>query len=135
MYVLYALDLCAGCQTPLFDAKEKFHSGTGWPSFASPLLSSVDPNVVNVEMEDVSNIQYQLAGAEVRCHSCGGHLGDVFADGFLFVGTPAFATGKRYCIDGGALLFAPKDQKSTEQLEIVRGDMPPKAGQRPVFLG
>ena len=46
-------------------------------------------------MEDVSTFQYQLVGAEVRCHSCGGHLGDVFADGFLFPGTPAFATGKR----------------------------------------
>lgn len=46
-------------------------------------------------MENVSNIQYQLAGAEVRCQTCGGHLGDVFADGFLFPGTPAFATGKR----------------------------------------
>lgn len=78
--------LCAGCQAPLFDAKEKFHSGTGWPSFASPLMSSSDAKVSNVEMEDVSTFQYQLAGAEVRCHTCGGHLGDVFADGFLFVG-------------------------------------------------
>jgi peptide-methionine (R)-S-oxide reductase len=128
-------DLCAGCQTPLFDGKEKFHSGTGWPSFAAPLMSAADPKVSNVEMEDVSTFQYQLAGAEVRCHSCGGHLGDVFADGFLFVGTPAAITGKRYCIDGAALLFAPREQKSTEELEILRGDLPPKSGQKRVFLG
>lgn len=126
---------CSGCQTPLFDAKEKFHSGTGWPSFAYPLMSSADSNVSNVEMEDMSAFQYKLAGAEVRCHSCGGHLGDVFADGFLFVGTPAAKTGQRYCIDGAALLFAPQLQKSSEKLEIVRGDLPPRNGQRPVFLG
>lgn len=122
--------LCAGCQTPLFDANQKFHSGTGWPSFASPLMSSTDPKISNVEMEDVSTFQYQLAGAEVRCHSCGGHLGDVFAGGFLFQGTPAAVTGKRYCIDGSALLFAPTEQLSTEQIEIVRGDLPPKSGKR-----
>lgn len=58
-------------------------------------MSKSDPDVSNVEMEDVSKVQYQLAGAEVRCKSCGGHLGDVFADGFLFPGTPAFVTGKR----------------------------------------
>lgn len=67
---------CAGCGTPLFDAGEKFHSGTGWPSFAKPIGNN------NVETEDVSRVQYQLAGAEVRCQKCGGHLGDVFADGF-----------------------------------------------------
>ncbi|KAL7466969.1 hypothetical protein ACHAXS_007237 [Conticribra weissflogii] len=118
---------CAGCGTPLFDAKEKFHSGTGWPSFASPIMSTSNPSVSNVEMEDVSSIQYQLAGAEVRCRTCGGHLGDVFADGFLFVGTPAFVTGKRYCIDGGALVFVPSDQKaSAGEVEIVRGDLPPR---------
>lgn len=126
---------CAGCQTPLFEAKEKFHSGTGWPSFASPLMSSMDPKISNVEMEDVSTFQYQLAGAEIRCNTCGGHLGDVFADGFLFVGTRAAVTGKRYCIDGGALLFAPEKQNPTEQLEIVRGDLPPKSGTKPVFMG
>ena len=64
-------------------------------SFAAPTMSKTNPDVSNVEMEDVSTFQYQLAGAEVRCRTCGGHLGDVFADGFLFPGTPAFATGKR----------------------------------------
>jgi peptide-methionine (R)-S-oxide reductase len=118
---------CAGCGTPLFDATQKFHSGTGWPSFA---------NIVNdnVEMEDVSRIQYQLAGAEVRCKTCGGHLGDVFADGFLFPGTPAIITGKRYCIDGAALAFVPKDGRG--EIDIVMGDSPPPKGARgPMFPG
>jgi len=131
--------VCAGCGTPLFDAKEKFHSGTGWPSFASPVMNNESPRVSNVEMEGVSQIQYQLAGAEVRCQTCGGHLGDVFADGFLFPGTPAFVTGKRYCIDGAALLFVPREQKggSDGELEMVRGDLPPKngGGRGPSFPG
>ena len=115
--------VCAGCQSELFDAKQKFHSGTGWPSFAKGIGD-------NVEIEDVSKIQFQLAGAELRCHACGGHLGDVFADGYLFAGTPAMATGKRYCIDGAALVFAPADGG-----EKVRGDLPAKNGGRPVFPG
>lgn len=58
-----------------------------------------------------------LVGAELRCKNCGGHLGDVFNDGYLFVGTPAFKTGKRFCIDGYALIFYTKFG-----LEEVRGD-------------
>ena len=104
---------CAGCSTPLFPSTAKFHSGTGWPSFAS----TVDRNV---QVETVGALQKTLGGADVRCASCGGHLGDVFQDGFLFVGTPAFVTGERYCIDGGALLFEPKDGG-----DIIRGDVRP----------
>jgi len=99
-------------------------------------MSTSNPSVSNVEMEEMSKIQFQLAGAEVRCQSCGGHLGDVFADGFLFPGTPAFVSGKRYCIDGAALVFAPKEQKvnADGELEIVRGDLPPpKNGGSPAF--
>ena len=71
----------------------------------------------------------------IRCQTCGGHLGDVFADGYLFPGTPAFATGKRYCIDGAALAFVPKEQKREGELEVVQGDLPPKNKRRPVFQG
>jgi peptide-methionine (R)-S-oxide reductase len=57
---------CAGCGTKLFVASEKFHSGTGWPSFAS--------GVEGVEVEKVNPLQAGLAGAEVRCATCGGKL-------------------------------------------------------------
>lgn len=70
-------------------------------------------------MEDVNAIQANLVGAELRCRDCGGHLGDVFSDGFLFLGTPAFVSGKRYCIDGAALVFRPAAQGEP----VVRGDI------------
>ena len=62
--------VCAGCNTPLFDSKDKFSSGTGWPSFSSALEG--------VEEEDVDQLRATLDGREVRCSTCGGHLGDLF---------------------------------------------------------
>jgi len=105
--------VCAGCNTPLFSSAEKFHSGTGWPSFAMGIDN-------NVQVEKVNPVQASIAGAELRCATCGGHLGDVFQDGFLFVGTPAAKSGKRYCIDGAALVFKPSGGG-----EDVFGDVPP----------
>ena len=102
---------CAGCGTPLFSSSEKFDSGTGWPSFAQGLKG--------VEIEDVSLAKAGLFGAELRCATCGGHLGDVFLDGKIFVNTPAFVSGKRFCIDGAALVFEPKDGSAS-----VPGDKP-----------
>lgn len=89
--------LCAGCGVPLFSSREKFESGTGWPSFASGL---------NVEVERVAFDG--MYGAELRCDTCGGHLGDRFKDGAFFPGTRAAETGYRYCIDGAALVFVPE---------------------------
>jgi peptide-methionine (R)-S-oxide reductase len=111
---------CAGCGTALFHSKAKFHSGTGWPSFATAFNESV------VEVESLNRVQASLSGAEVRCHTCGGHLGDVFADGWVFQGTPAAESGKRYCIDGAALIFHPEDGSTPS----VVGDQSP---DKPVF--
>jgi peptide-methionine (R)-S-oxide reductase len=108
---------CAGCGTPLFESKDKFHSGTGWPSFARAL----DPGVEIQNVDPVSR-RLLLLGAELRCRTCGGHLGDVFSDGFLFVGTEAEKTGQRFCIDGAALVFDPAVKQGEEPLPPVRGD-------------
>lgn len=92
---------CAGCDTPLFDSRQKFDSGTGWPSFANALPA------VEVERQALGPVQTAVLGAEARCGRCGGHLGDLFLDGFLWVGSPAMFSGKRYCLDGAALVFQP----------------------------
>lgn len=112
---------CAGCSTALFDAAQKFESGTGWPSFAKPLAG--------VETVGGNIMQELLLGVEVRCGTCGGHLGDVFADGLLFPGTPAALTGKRYCIDGAALVFQPADGG-----DAVKGEGEVAAPELPSWL-
>ena len=86
---------CAGCGHPLFDATTKFESGTGWPSFWAPLDAAVGTT------EDRS---FFMTRTEVHCASCGGHLGHVFPDG-------PRPTGLRYCMNGVALKFEPKDTK------------------------
>jgi peptide-methionine (R)-S-oxide reductase len=82
---------CAGCGQPLFVSKQKFESGTGWPSFNDPIPGSVETS------RDAS---YGMVRTEVHCSRCGGHLGHVFEDG------PA-PTHLRYCINGAALSFTP----------------------------
>lgn len=83
---------CAGCDTPLFDAEAKFESGTGWPSFTSPIAGNVG------ESEDNS---FFMRRTEVHCAACGGHLGHVFPDG-------PEPTGLRYCMNGVSLHFKPE---------------------------
>ena len=85
--------VCAGCGQPLFKADTKFESGTGWPSFNDPLPGSIGAT------EDAS---YGMVRTEVHCSRCGSHLGHVFPDG-----PPP--TGLRYCINGVATNFQPKD--------------------------
>jgi len=82
---------CAGCSLPAFSSATKFDSGTGWPSFYAPLGNAVGTRVDN-------KLSFQRT--EVHCRRCGGHLGHVFNDG-------PKPTGKRYCMNGLALLFNP----------------------------
>lgn len=80
---------CAGCDLPLFDARTKYHSGTGWPSFWDHLSDAVGTT---------TDHKIGMPRTEVHCHRCGGHLGHVFDDG-------PQPTGLRYCMNGVALKF------------------------------
>ena len=81
--------LCAGCGHPLFESEEKFESGTGWPSFNDPIEGAVETSIDRT---------HGMVRTEVRCASCGSHLGHVFDDG-----PPP--THLRYCINGIAMNF------------------------------
>jgi peptide-methionine (R)-S-oxide reductase len=84
---------CGACGAELFRSGTKFDSGCGWPSF----YESVRPEAVEL-IEDAT---LGMVRTEVRCATCGSHLGHVFPDGF---GTP---TGDRYCMNSIALSFQP----------------------------
>ena len=83
--------VCAGCANPVYSSKDKFDSGTGWPSFTRPLPHGV-----------ATRPDRGIFGnrTEVHCRRCGGHLGHVFDDG-------PRPTGLRYCMNGVAMRFVP----------------------------
>jgi peptide-methionine (R)-S-oxide reductase len=82
---------CAGCDLPLFSSTAKFDSGTGWPSFHTPLPDAVGTT---------TDTSFFMRRTEVHCRRCGGHLGHVFDDG-------PKPTGLRYCMNGVAMTFVP----------------------------
>ena len=87
--------VCAACKTPLYASKDKFDSGTGWPSFDQAIKENV-----------ILDTDYKTgyARTELKCNTCGGHLGHSFNDG------PKNTTGKRHCINGAALTFSPANK-------------------------
>ncbi|TSC68332.1 MAG: peptide-methionine (R)-S-oxide reductase [Parcubacteria group bacterium Gr01-1014_72] len=82
---------CVVCGQELFSSDTKFDSGTGWPSFTDPV------NLKHVELLEDRSLG--MSRTEVRCKTCGSHLGHVFDDG------PRERGGKRFCINSCALQF------------------------------
>jgi methionine-R-sulfoxide reductase len=80
--------------TPLFDSRDKFESGTGWPSFTKPLEKAF--------VAETRDTSFGMIRVEVHCTVDGAHLGHVFDDG------PKDAGGLRYCINSASLRFMPR---------------------------
>jgi peptide-methionine (R)-S-oxide reductase len=85
---------CAGCDLPLFSSEHKYESGTGWPSFYQP----IDEAHIGTK----TDFKLVWPRKEYHCARCGGHQGHVFDDG-------PEPTGLRYCNNGLALTFKPKE--------------------------
>jgi peptide-methionine (R)-S-oxide reductase len=83
---------CIACDLALFDAKTKYESGTGWPSFYDHL-----PDALETKTDHLIG----FARTEYHCARCGGHHGHIFDDG-------PKPTGLRYCSNGAVLKFVAK---------------------------
>lgn len=90
---LYA---CSNCGLVLFDSRDKFRSGTGWPSFTKPYDDR--------HIGETVDRRHGMVRTEVHCARCGAHQGHVFPDG-----PPP--TGLRYCINSVSLVFAPRPER------------------------
>lgn len=95
---------CVCCGTPLFDSREKFESGSGWPSFTQP----VKENAIKYE-KDTS---FGMTRFEVMCNVCDAHQGHVFPDG-------PEPSGLRYCINSASMQLLEND--STESTAVIGG--------------
>ena len=92
------VDIVSG--EPLYSSRDKYDSGTGWPSFVKP----INPDAVVLKVDE----GIFTTRTEVRSRYADSHLGHVFDDG------PADRGGRRYCMNSASMRFIAKEHMEKE---------------------